>query len=41
LRPEHHLMLDKTFEDQRDLVKKSILPQITNALDKETFPVVD
>ncbi|CAG8547468.1 26920_t:CDS:2 [Dentiscutata erythropus] len=40
LRPEHQLKLYKTFEDQRDLVKTSILSRITSALDKETFPVV-
>ncbi|CAG8799368.1 1263_t:CDS:2, partial [Dentiscutata erythropus] len=37
----YQLKLQETFEDQRDLVKISILPRITNALDKTTFPVVD
>ncbi|CAG8578709.1 36881_t:CDS:2 [Racocetra persica] len=38
---EYQLNLHKTFEDQCDLVKNSILPRITNALDKATFLVVD
>ncbi|CAG8820244.1 15781_t:CDS:1, partial [Dentiscutata erythropus] len=41
LRPEYQLKLQETFEDQRDLVKISILSRITNTLDKTTFPVVD
>jgi hypothetical protein len=35
------LNINKTFEDQRDLVKKTIIPIIISALDKETFPVIN
>ncbi|CAG8674627.1 8024_t:CDS:2, partial [Racocetra persica] len=41
IQSKYQLNLHKIFEDQHDLVKNSILPQITSALDKETFPVVD
>jgi hypothetical protein len=38
---ENQLKLDKTYEQQRDQVNKVIIPTVIDALDQDTFPVVE
>jgi hypothetical protein len=33
--------LNKTFEEQRNLVNSTIVPTVMKTLDQETFPIVD
>jgi len=33
--------LDKTFEEQKELVNSTIVPTVMKTLDKDTFPIVD
>ena len=36
-----HLQLDQTFEAQRDLVNRNIVPTVMEALDSITYPVAE
>jgi len=36
-----HLQLDQTFEAQRDLVNRTIVPTVMEALDLVTYPVAE
>ena len=36
-----HLQLDQTFEAQRDLVNRTIVPTVMEALDLITYPVAE
>src|SRR5205814_9561064 len=36
-----HLQLDQTFEAQRDLVNRTIVPTVMEALDSVTYPVAE
>ena len=36
-----HLQLDQTFESQRDLVNRTIVPTVMEALDSVTYPVAE
>src|SRR5437588_2161819 len=36
-----HLQLDQTFESQRDLVNRTIMPTVMEALDLVTYPVAE
>ena len=36
---EHQLQVDKTFEEQRDLVNSRIVPTVMESLDQITYPV--
>lgn len=38
---EHQLQVDKTFEDQRDLVNSRIVPTVMEGLDQITYPVAE
>jgi hypothetical protein len=37
--PEYHLDIEQTFESQKDLVVKTIVPNLTKALDLNTYPI--
>ena len=41
LSTENKLDLSKTFEDQKDLVNRIIVPTVARSIDSNTFPVVD
>jgi hypothetical protein len=38
---EDHLQLDQTFEAQRDLVNRKIVPTVMESLDSITYPVAE
>jgi hypothetical protein len=39
--PENQLQLDKTFEEQRNLVNSIIVPTVMKSLDPNTFPIAE
>lgn len=39
--PDKQLELNRTYEQQHDLVNSVIIPTVMNALDQDTFPIIE